>query len=224
MAPRDIEKAFGIGEAPQPTKVAPNQVFPHKRVYKYWALMMLGVILMWGVINVTASRQKIFEKSFDLQPLQNAEGTQVVFTDAFNLKGGRNIQVTGRSNVNNTWLYVDGDFVDESTGLVQTFSLPIEYYYGSDEDGAWSEGSQESTAYVSSVPSSKYTMRLEVQWEQWQSPASISIKVEQGVPRTGPLLIAMLVLSAPPLIVMLLHFRFARRRWEDSDYSPFHSK
>ncbi len=222
VAPHDVEKAFGISGLPRPGKVAPNQVFPHKRVYKYWGLMMLGLLLFGIIVNGTAPRQKVFEQSYQLQPLQNSGGTQVIFTDPFDLRGGRNIKVTARSSVDNTWLYIDGDFIDEASGLVQTFSLPVEYYHGVDSDGSWSEGSQESGTHLSALPPSKYTMRMEVQWDNWQTPASVTVRVEQGVPRMLYLLLAMLALSIVPLFVIVLHFRFGKRRWEDSDYSPFH--
>ena len=223
VAFRDVEKAFGIGGLPTPNKVAPNQVFPHRKIYKYWGLMLLALFLIGIVINVIAPRQKVFQQSFQLQPLKDANGTQVIFTDPIDLRGGRNVKVMANSNVDNTWLYVDGDFIDESSGLVQTFSLPVEYYHGVDDDGSWSEGSQQADATLAALPSSKYTMRMEVQWEQWQSTPSLNVTVEQGVPRMSYLLLAMVLISIVPLIVMVMHLRFVQRRWEDSDYSPFRS-
>src|SRR6185295_14652425 len=32
----EVEKAFGITGLPRTSKIAPNQLFPHKKVYKYW--------------------------------------------------------------------------------------------------------------------------------------------------------------------------------------------
>ena len=43
--------------------------------------------------------------------------------------------------------------------LMQPFSAAVEYYYGSDSDGAWSEGSNTTDEYLSAMPSGKYTMR-----------------------------------------------------------------
>jgi len=221
---RTVERAFGIGKLPTAAKPAPNQVFPHKKVYKYWGLLTLATLVLWFVIVINSPEQKVFQQSYSLQPLANATSTQTIFTDPIELRGNRNIKVTAEAPVSNSWLYVDGDFYNDKTGLDQSFELPIEYYSGSDSDGAWSEGSTQSSVHVSALPADKYVMRLEVSWgENYQSPASVSVTVEQGVARGTHLLFALLALSVIPVIVMIKHFNFARRRWEDSKFSPFQS-
>jgi hypothetical protein len=54
-----------------------------------------------------------------------------------------------------------------------------------------------------------------------QQPAVLNITVEQGSPRVLHLILAMVALSIFPFFVMLRHWGFERRRWEDSNYSPF---
>jgi hypothetical protein len=67
-------------------------------------------------------------------------------------------------------------------------------------------------------------MRLEVSWgDNYQAPASVAVTVEQGVASGTHLLFALLALSVVPLIVMIMHFNFSRRRWADSKFSPFQS-
>lgn len=154
-----------------------------------------------------------------------AEKTQVIFTDPIELAGGRNILVTGSANAENNWLYVAGDLIDEQTGLVQQFDLPMEYYHGVDEGESWSEGSREQTDYLPSLPQGRYTMRLEAQWENWNqaAPPQIRVRVEQGVPRLLNLLLVLIGLSVIPLFAMLRHFGFERRRWADSSFNPYDS-
>jgi hypothetical protein len=153
------------------------------------------------------------------------EKTQVIFTDPVELAGGRNIRVTGSANAENNWLYVAGDLIDEQTGLVQQFDLPMEYYHGVDEGESWSEGSREQADYLPSLPSGRYTMRLEAQWENWNqtAPPQVRVRVEQGVPRLLNLLLVLIGLSVIPLIAMLRHFSFERRRWADSSFNPYDS-
>jgi hypothetical protein len=71
------------------------------------------------------------------------------------------------------------------------------------------------------VPAGQYTLRLEVQWERWQQPVYVSVKIEQGVPRVLHLFLALLAISVIPILIALYHYNFERRRWEDSDYSPY---
>jgi hypothetical protein len=221
---RTVEGAFGIGKLPVAAKPAPNQVFPHKKIYKYWGLLTLATFVMWLAIAISSPDQKVFQQTFSLQPLANATGTQTVFTDPIDLKPNRNIQITASSPVSNSWLYIDGDFYNDKTGLDQSFELPVEYYYGSDSDGAWSEGSTTNSVDLSALPADKYVMRLEVSWgDNYQNPATVAVTVTQGVARGTHLLFALLAISVIPMIVMIKHFSFARKRWEDSKFSPFQS-
>jgi uncharacterized protein DUF4178 len=220
---KDVEKAFGISGLPRTSKIAPNQPFLHKRVYKYWALMLATTLFMGMAFMVTGSRTKVFEATYTLQPVANADGTQVIFSDPFELKPRQNIRVTARANVDNSWIYVEGDLINQTTGEVQSFSLPVEYYHGVDDGESWSEGSQSPSVHLSALAGGQYVLRIEAQWEKWQQPVTLTVRVEQGVPRVLHLFLAMLLISLIPLLVVINHFSFERRRWADSDYSPFGS-
>ncbi|MEK6284780.1 MAG: DUF4178 domain-containing protein [Acidobacteriota bacterium] len=219
----DVEKSFGMTDLPRTSKIAPNQLFLHKKVYKYWILMLAATFLLGLVIIATGSRTKVFDQTFALQPVANAEGTQVIFSEPFQLKGRQNLRVTARANVDNSWLYVEGDLIDDATGEVQSFSMPVEYYHGVDSGESWSEGSQSPTIHLSAMPAGQYMLRLEAQWEKWQQPATVSVRIDQGVPRALHLFLVMLFVSLLPLMMMVYHFSFEKRRWADSDYSPFGS-
>ncbi len=221
---KKVEKLFGVSDLPDASTIAPNQPFLHKSVYKYWAIFfILAFILGIGFLS-TGSRRKVFEASYALQPLASAEGTQVIFSDPFQLEAGKNIRVTARAPVDNSWLYVEGDLIDESTGLVQSFSIPVEYYHGSDSDGSWSEGGQSSDVFLSTLPDGKYTLRLEASWERWQQPQSLQVKAEQGVPRLLYLVLALIGVSLIPIAVAFYHMSFESRRWKDSDFNPYSSE
>jgi len=218
-----VEKAFGITGLPRTSKIAPNQLFPHKKVYKYWALMLAAAFLLGLLFIATGSRAKVFEQTYALEPVASAEGTQVIFSEPFQMKGRQNIRVTARSNVDNSWLYVEGDLIDDATGEVQSFSMPVEYYHGVDDGESWSEGSQDPSIHLSAMPAGQYMLRLEAQWEKWQQPATVSVRIDQGVPRILHLFLVMVFVSIMPVFVVLRHFGFEKKRWADSDYSPFGS-
>ena len=218
-----IEKIFGVDGLPRPSTVAPNQPFAHKSVYKYWAFLVIAAIVFGIAVMALGERRKVFEATYQLEPLKSSDDSQVIFVDPFELKGNRNIRITIGSNVSNSWLYAEGDLIDESTGLVQAFSAPVEYYFGSDSDGSWSEGDQSTDVHLSALPEGKYALRLEAGWEKWQAPATLSVRVEQGVPRVAHLMLALVLISVVPLIVVVYHFKFEQNRWKDSDYSPYGS-
>ena len=266
---KEVEGKFGV-DLPSPKTVAPNQPWPHKKVYAYWGLLTLAALALGLLFMVAAPRKVVFEQSYTLQPqpaatpaaalpaprpgasaaeiqeavrqriaqaqaaaaqaAQGADGgnekTQVIFTDPVQLAGGRNLRVTGRAlNVDNNWLYVAGDLIDEETGLIQQFDLPMESYRGVEDGESWSEGDPEQVAYLPALPEGRYTMRLEAQWENWNqaSPPQFSVRVEQGVPRVVNLLLLLVALSIIPVLFAIRHFGFERRRWAESAFNPYAS-
>ncbi|MDT5272182.1 MAG: hypothetical protein QOH49_4368 [Acidobacteriota bacterium] len=241
---KEIERKFNV-DLPSPKTVAPNQPWPHKKVYAYWALLMLAALALGLFTLVAAPRKTVFEQTYSLQAQPTAspspsplpgvaqapeesgnEKTQVIFTDPISLTGGRNLRVTGRAlNVDNNWLYVAGDFIDEETGLIQQFDLPMENYHGVEDGETWSEGDPEQVAYLPALPEGRYTVRLEAQWENWNQPTppQFSVRVEQGVPRLANLLLLLIALSVIPVLFAIRHFSFERRRWADSAFNPYAS-
>ena len=76
----------------------------------------------------------MYSQSVNLQPLPNEDGTQVFFSEPFELAGCRNIRITTESLVQNTWVYLEADLINEETGLKISVPIEISYYYGV-EDG-----------------------------------------------------------------------------------------
>ena len=261
---KEIEKKFNVNLA-SPSTVAPNQPWPHGKIYGYWGLLVLASLALGLFTLVTAPRKTVFTQTYTLQaqpspspaPATSSaapsaaedesvaqrvvqavtdaaqgsgetgnEKTQVIFTAPLEMAGGRNVRVTGRAlNVDNNWLYVAGDFINEETGLVQQFDLPMEYYHGVEDGESWSEGDAEQAAYLPALPGGRYTMRLEAQWENWNQPTppQFTVQVEQGVPRLANLLLLLIALSVIPVLFAIRHFTFERRRWADSAFNPYAS-
>jgi outer membrane protein assembly factor BamB len=215
-----IEKAFSVSGLPRPSNVAPNQPYKHWWVYKYW-LLFIGVILLAGFLAfvTSGSTKEVFSQQVTLPPLPNADGTQVFFSNSFELAGRRNIRIVGESPLQNTWVYLEGDLINDETGVVQSFPIDISYYQGVEDGESWSEGGQTDSAYTSSMPAGRYVLRLEGQWEKWQQPATVSIKIEQNVTHGFNLLLALILLSVGPIIMGIYHIGFERRRWSESMFS-----
>lgn len=212
-----IEKAFSVSGLPRPHTVAPNQPYKHWWVYKYWLIFIL-ITLLAGFLTlvVSGSSKDVFSQTVTLAPLPNADATQVFFSEPFELAGRRNIRVVGESPVQNTWVYLEGDLINDETGVVQSFPIDISYYQGVEDGESWSEGGQRDSAYTSSMPAGRYVLRLEGQWERWQQPAVVTVKIEQNVTHGFNLLVALIVLSIGPIIMVIYHIGFERRRWAES--------
>ena len=212
-----IEKAFSVSGLPRPSNVAPNQPYKYGWIYKYWIAFLL-ILLLVGFVTfiVSGSTRQVFSQTVNFAPLPNEDGTQDFFSEPFQLEGRRNIRVVGESPVQNTWVYLEGDLINDETGVVQSFPIDISYYQGVEDGEAWSEGGQTDSAYTSSMPAGRYVLRLEGQWERWQEPAVVTVKIEQNVTHGINLLVALIVLSIIPVLMGFYHISFERRRWSES--------
>lgn len=239
---KQVEQKFNV-ELPSPSNVAPNQPFANKSIYKYWLLFTALAIFVGVGSLLIGSGKTVFQREYTLDPapaatplpgggafaLPSPEGLesipQVIFTEPFQLRGGENVRVSGAANAENNWLYVAGDLINEETGLVQQFDLPMERYSGVEDGESWSEGSNDKEEVISALPAGTYTMRLEAQWEKWNQPTppKFSIKVEQGVAHGFNFFLLLFALAIPPIIVAIRHFNFERRRWADSAFNPYSS-
>ncbi len=215
-----VEKAFSVSGLPRPSNIAPNQPYKHWWVYKYW-IAFIVVTLLAGLLAfvVSGSSREVFAQTVTLPPLPNADGTQVFFSQPFELAGRRNIRIAGESQVQNSWIYLEGDLINEETGVVQSFPIEISYYQGVEDGESWSEGGQKDSAYTSAMPAGRYVLRLEGQWEKWQQPAIVAVKIEQNVTHGFNLLLALIVLSVVPIAMIIYHVRFEHRRWSESMFS-----
>ena len=215
-----IEKAFSVSGLPRPSSVAPNQPYKHWWVYKFWiAFIALLLLVGFGTLVLSGSTREVFRQTVNFRALPNADGTEVFFSEPFELAGRRNIRIVGQSPVQNTWVYLEGDLINDETGVVQSFPIEISYYQGVDDGESWSEGGQSDSAYTSAMPAGRYVLRLEGQWERWQQPAAVTVRIEQNVTHGFNLLLALIVLSIGPIVMGIYHIGFERRRWAESMFT-----
>lgn len=217
----EIEKAFGINGLPRPSGVAPNQPNKAGGLTKYWLIFSFAVLVLAVLVTVLGgSTSKALDQTVTLQPLANPDATQVYFSDQeFYLKGRRNLYITAYSPVENGWVTMEGDLINNETGLVQSFPVEISYYKGVDGGESWSEGDRSASVYTSAVPAGNYTLRLEAVWDKWQQPITVQINVEQNRSRGRNLIWALILLAIGPLIGFVRYIMFEGRRWSESMYN-----
>lgn len=220
VTPKQIATAFGLSGLPHPARIAPNQPYRHKWIYKYWLLFIVLVFVIgFATLIASGSTKEVFSQTVNFEALPNADGTQVFFSEPFELSGRRNIRISGQSPVHNTWLYLEGDLINDETGVVQSFPIDISYYQGVEDGESWTEGSQKDSTDTSSMPAGKYILRLEGQWEKWQAPATVAIRIEQNVTNGFNFILLLIGISILPIIMGIYHISFERRRWSDSMFS-----
>ena len=218
MTNAEVEKAFGISELPKPWGVAPNQPFTGSFYYTWGALplLLLGFVAIVMAVVAGGFGPPALVEQITLPAMQNAQAPQTIFSQPFDIKANRNVRITANAAVSNAWADLDVDLINDQSQEVESVNVPIEYYSGTDSDGAWTEGSQSTDATLSSLPAGKYTLRVEGTWQNWQQPIAVNVKVEQGVNRGVNFCCAIIALAIVPLFGLIRKWSFEASRWKDS--------
>jgi len=220
MTNAEIEKAFGVKDLPKPWGVAPNQPFTGSFYYTWGALPLL-LLLVVAVLMIPLSglTSTILSQKIDLPPMTNAATAQTAFSTPFDIRSNRNLRITASAPVDNSFADLDIDLINEQSQEVESVNVPIEYYRGTDSDGAWSEGGQSQDATISSLPGGKYTLRVEGTWQNWQQSMPITVRVEQNVVRGVNFVCAFIALLIVPLLGLIRKWSFEHGRWKDSMFT-----
>ncbi len=217
MTNTEVEKAFGVKDLPKPWSVGPNQPFTGQFYYT-WGLLPLALLFVVAIFMIPLSglSSTVLNQQITLPPMVNATTAQIAFSNAFDIKPNRNVKISASAPVNNSFVDLDVDLINEESQEVESVNVPIEYYTGTDSDGAWSEGGQSQDATVSSLPAGKYTLRVEGTWQVAAQPMPINVKVEQNVIRGVNFICGLIVLAIVPILGLLRKFTFESARWKDS--------
>lgn len=220
MTKAEIEKAFGVEDLAKPWNVAPNQPFTGSFYYT-WGFALVGILFLVALLMIPLGgfSSTPLNQSLTLQPLPTATGSNPAFSQPFDLKGNRNIQITMNAPVNNAWASFDVDLVNEANNEVESVPIDIEFYSGVEGGESWSEGGQTKDVSLSSVPAGRYVLRIDGQWQNWQQPLPVTAKVEQNVTRGFNFCCAFIALLIIPIFSIIRKWLFESSRWSQSMFS-----
>jgi hypothetical protein len=233
LTPAEVQKAFNLEKPlPAPKGVAPNQPFLYSGIYKY-GLLFFGLLCLLGLVMLIVSpSRKVYEQTFTLRNLATPpvvqpgqanpalERYEVFFTDKFELKSRRNVKVTVSCPQLNGWLAAEGDLVEDATGKVQPFFIPLTHYAGVEDGEAWTEGENEKSEYLSAQPGGTYSVKLEVEKEQAALSGPLILRIEQGSASGFTWFLTLIAVGALPIGVGVYHLIFNSTRWSNSSIEP----
>jgi len=236
----EVRKAVGDFELPRPEGVAPNQPWKHTGVGKWYGLMLVALVVAGVVLTIGSRSADVATFRLEVprgKPERPAEAPpeadpgHVVFSDPFELRGGENVEISLSASVDNSWVYLVTDLVDEDKGSFVTFDSNIEYYHGYDADeGWWNEGSTRKVQTLAPMPAGTYVLRIEA---QSPLPPGYSLSADSGTPppllltamirqdvfQSGLWGLAFVVLLLPGVYFFLSKRGFEKRRMENSSFA-----
>jgi hypothetical protein len=247
LEPAAVEKAFNLERRlGKPKGVAPNQVFPFKRIYLYGMLFFaLLCVIGCGLLAISPTRT-VHEQTFQLrnltpqpaapgpfvpgQPIPPPvpatvaqEKLETFFTDKFELKPRKNVRVTiscPSLASKGGYLVAEGDLVQDSNGMVQPFLIGLTHFSGVEDGEAWTESDTVKSEYLSAQPGGTYSLKLEVEKEKADLAGPLIVKVEQGSSSGTMWFLAFLAIIAFPAGVGIYHMVFNSTRWSNSSIEP----
>jgi hypothetical protein len=221
-----IWKAFSLpGRPPGPRGVYANQpddYAPRAGSMAKRYLLFAAIVVALGLVRLlTAARETVFAtNSAFFRPGAPADSLAFV-TPTFTVAGRTaDLEVTTEAQVDNGWAYFDYALVNEQTGTTYEFGREVSYYYGTDSDGHWSEGSRRDRAVLPSVPPGQYFLRVLPEAQVPTSFLEYRIVVRRDVPVLTPYLVCLALLAVPPIFWAFRAWAMESARWKESDYAP----
>jgi Domain of unknown function (DUF4178) len=223
---------------PESTYVAPHQPFRQRGIFAVTIALMLGMIaaaIGLGVYLPERPIALVFEPPL-LSPVPPSESgagdaplalpststattSRVHFSQPFELEGGLNIGFHFEAPLNNQWLYVAADLVNEETGAIESFDAQLEYYQGVEGGESWTEGSRDESVHLRAVPAGRYVLRLETMWQGGPlDHPTLDVGLRQGEFLLRWLFAGLGLLLAIPLLVGVRRVVFEYQRWSRSDH------
>lgn len=234
-----IKTAFRVETMPFQNGIAPNQPSPLgeeivTKVKKYWKYFSYAILLIQIGFCLGTKTEVVYKGQMEFTPY-DTQKTKV--TPPFEIKDSTTtLEISYTSPVSNSWLEIGTDLVNDENGDTVEFEQGIEYYSGTDSDGAWSEGSTSTSEKLPSISKGKYHLNVEVSGPTLAkaandsssppvtpAPVVVNIEVKTGGLLWSNFFFALFLVSIYPIYIYWKSRRFEVARWSESDFSPYAS-
>lgn len=227
--PEVIAEAFKLEINLFPTKIGTISNQPSKAYANWkWSLyttlyLILALLLIELFVVYVKPENTLVDSVYNLtyDPEKGVNEFKPFVSSGFKLEDESSaLQIDISSGVVNNWLETTIVLVNEASNQTWEVTKGFEYYQGVEGGESWSEGEQSAEVLLSEIPRGKYHLNI--------YPASgdsarnvLAVKVVSNVTLWRNLLICILMLSIYPIFSYLWMRNFEKKRWSNSDYSPF---
>jgi hypothetical protein len=221
----ELWKAFSLpGKPPRTAGVGaaePNRF--RARVSTAWktgALAAIGLLALSVLLAALAPREELVSIDVPLTP------GEVTLSPPFTVASGpAALELVADADVRQAWVGLDVALIEDETGESEAAAFELAHFSGVSGGESWSEGSRTGRAVVGSVRAGRYLLRVEPQVERGggQVPPVAHVRVVRGVFLAPPLVLALALVLAWPVVLTARAVTFEKRRWDESDH-PWGSK
>lgn len=218
---RTVEKAFKISWMPDRGGVGVVQPGMVNFINTVLIFAITALLLIFSHIFIY--RDKVQESLLiDRLPF-STYGQKPYVSQPFEVtEAASTLLIELNADVNNSWAYVDVGLVNETTGAEEYAGKDIEYYHGYEGGENWSEGDSNAEMNLCGVAPGRYHLVLTPQKDSSDLITTVvNISVTRNPPSKRNVIIPILFMALAAFGIYKWAGYHERKRWEDSDYSPF---
>jgi hypothetical protein len=229
IEPQDVARAFGVPAADLPHRHGVGAIQPPpgeatwRSLLTFTVVMALALVVAQFFMSSARPSRQVYSNTFvterDTARTATAGQSAVIVTPSFEVHGPAALQFEVKVGLDNQWLELPVNLVNEQTGQSWEFTKTVEYYHGYEDGESWSEGSTEGEATLARIPTGRYHLNLYPQSETGQG-LTVGLNVTENTPLQSNLLLALLLLFAYPLVLYIRRRLHEQQRWYNSDYGP----
>jgi hypothetical protein len=221
---KEIEQAFSIScKRPEGVGISqPNSLTAQKKLF---GSVSLAALLLVTFVHFTMAGQRditpVLSQDVELGESNDTEAREIGSIEL--TKRWNAVDFRIMSPVDNAWVDLTVALVDASSGKSYWSAHGVEYYHGVDSDGSWSEGSQDSTNTVRSIPAGHYKVLVSRERGTWNSstaPDRAFLQIREVPAPVSNFLLALGVIFALMASFVWWAYRLEAKRWENSDFAP----
>ncbi|MFN0256547.1 DUF4178 domain-containing protein [Pedobacter ureilyticus] len=229
IEPKKIATAFNIDINTFPNRIGIGAIQPSKyldrwnSLFTITGLAIIGVLLIHLLMGYLKPEKELFYESFQLIHSEvNGNNTIKSFASpSFDITdNSSNLEFFISSAVNDNWLEASMVLVNEQDNRTWEVSKGFEYYSGYEDGESWSEGDRYAEIMLSNIPKGKYHINI-YPYSGDPNRDTLLVKVTANASMWRNTLLTCLALCLYPAYCWYRMRNFEKKRWDNSNYSPF---
>ncbi|MBW4888304.1 DUF4178 domain-containing protein [Mucilaginibacter sp. HMF5004] len=228
VQPAEIAEAFKVNldQFPEKIGIGANEPSVHAKrwfaVAKITPLLIILLAVVGLIVSFTHPEYQVMSNDYYIvNDSTKLNEFKPFVTQSFNLKNTSSaLEFFIRSDIDNNWVEATVVLVNESNNQSWEVTESIEYYHGYEDGESWSEGSQVANVLLSAIPRGKYHLNIYPASGDLNSK-NIHINIVADPIIWRNVWVSILLLCLYPFYVWLRMRMFEKKRWMNSDYSPY---